>query len=306
MTRSSGAGAHRVRTSTLLLLLLGSLWTCLRLAVRTADATRHLLRAHQTSGLHAGDLADVVTVAMLAVGAATALWYAVTALAGLAVRRLPPTAGVRLRAERMMRRWGAPVLRRALSTTAVAGLGVALTVTSSGAVEREDVPADLGWGAPAAAELVPAPPPTPTMSPPSPPAVTVPTAEPPTRAATTPRGPVTTVTGAGPTSGPTTTTTAASPPGTTAPQPTTGPPTAPGHLRPASVPAAPGLATAHEVRPGESLWSIAATHLPAGTTAAEIAAEWPRWYETNRVLLGADPDLIHPGQLLRAPIEEES
>lgn len=56
-----------------------------------------------------------------------------------------------------------------------------------------------------------------------------------------------------------------------------------------------------EVRRGDSLWSIAATHLGAGATDAEIAGEWPRWYEANRATIGADPDHIEPGQLLVAP-----
>lgn len=56
-----------------------------------------------------------------------------------------------------------------------------------------------------------------------------------------------------------------------------------------------------EVRRGDSLWSIAATHLGAGATDAEIAREWPRWYEANRATIGADPDHIEPGQLLVAP-----
>ena len=55
------------------------------------------------------------------------------------------------------------------------------------------------------------------------------------------------------------------------------------------------------VRPGDSLWAIAARALPGDQRAAEIAAEWPRWYAANRAVIGNDPDLIHPGQRLRAP-----
>lgn len=55
------------------------------------------------------------------------------------------------------------------------------------------------------------------------------------------------------------------------------------------------------VRRGDSLWSIAARHLGPGTSDAEIAWEWPRWYAANRAVVGDDPDLLVPGQLLRPP-----
>lgn len=55
------------------------------------------------------------------------------------------------------------------------------------------------------------------------------------------------------------------------------------------------------VRRGDSLWDIAARHLGPGATAAEVAAEWPRWHAANRGVVGADPDLICPGQRLSPP-----
>lgn len=63
----------------------------------------------------------------------------------------------------------------------------------------------------------------------------------------------------------------------------------------------PAAQAVHEVQPGESLWSIAAAHLDDRATDAEIAAAWPQWYEANHALIGADPDLIHPGLELDAP-----
>lgn len=57
------------------------------------------------------------------------------------------------------------------------------------------------------------------------------------------------------------------------------------------------------VRPGDSLWSIAAAHLPAGASAADVAAEWPRWWDANRAVVGTDPDLVHPGQVLVPPAD---
>lgn len=57
----------------------------------------------------------------------------------------------------------------------------------------------------------------------------------------------------------------------------------------------------HVVARGESLWSIAATHLGPGTTDREVAAAWPRWYEANRAAVGDDPDHITPGLVLAPP-----
>jgi len=49
------------------------------------------------------------------------------------------------------------------------------------------------------------------------------------------------------------------------------------------------------VAPGDSLWSIAVERLGSG-------AAWQRLYAVNRAVVGADPDLIHPGQRLRLPV----
>ncbi len=52
---------------------------------------------------------------------------------------------------------------------------------------------------------------------------------------------------------------------------------------------------------GDSLWSIAARHLPAGSTDGQVAEAVERWYATNAHVVGADPDLVRPGQVLVAP-----
>lgn len=54
------------------------------------------------------------------------------------------------------------------------------------------------------------------------------------------------------------------------------------------------------VKPGDTLWSIAADDLGPNTTEAQIAELWPRWYRVNAEII-SDPDLIHPGQELTAP-----
>ena len=60
------------------------------------------------------------------------------------------------------------------------------------------------------------------------------------------------------------------------------------------------------VRRGDSLWAITARHLGAGATDAAIAAEWPRWHAANRRVIGNDPDLLLPGQRLRAPAPDNT
>ncbi|HYN74665.1 MAG TPA: LysM domain-containing protein [Candidatus Limnocylindria bacterium] len=57
----------------------------------------------------------------------------------------------------------------------------------------------------------------------------------------------------------------------------------------------------YRVAAGDSLWSIAARHLPPGADASAVARAWPRWWHANRDVIGADPGLIRPGQELRRP-----
>lgn len=55
------------------------------------------------------------------------------------------------------------------------------------------------------------------------------------------------------------------------------------------------------VHAGDSLWRIASRHLGPEATASQVAAEWPRWYAANREVIGDDPHLLLPGQVLTAP-----
>ena len=55
------------------------------------------------------------------------------------------------------------------------------------------------------------------------------------------------------------------------------------------------------VRRGDTLWALAAAELPPRAGAAEITDRWRLIYRRNRGVIGADPDLIRPGQLLRLP-----
>ena len=61
-----------------------------------------------------------------------------------------------------------------------------------------------------------------------------------------------------------------------------------------------------EVRPGDTLWAIAAADLAArqatsSPALADVAAYWPRVYALNRAVIGPDPAVIEPGQRLRLP-----
>ncbi|MFC5677775.1 LysM peptidoglycan-binding domain-containing protein [Aeromicrobium endophyticum] len=71
---------------------------------------------------------------------------------------------------------------------------------------------------------------------------------------------------------------------------------------PASAPLA-GRDTADHVRvrPGDTLWAIARRSLPPGATTAEIASATATWHRTNREVIGDDPDLVVPDQLLAPP-----
>ncbi|HWV78235.1 MAG TPA: LysM domain-containing protein [Isoptericola sp.] len=57
----------------------------------------------------------------------------------------------------------------------------------------------------------------------------------------------------------------------------------------------------HVVLRGDTLWDIAARSLGGSPTDAEILREVTRWHAENRDVIGADPDLLLPGQILRAP-----
>ena len=56
--------------------------------------------------------------------------------------------------------------------------------------------------------------------------------------------------------------------------------------------------TPHCVRAGDTLWGLAAAELPADAPANVIAATWQQIYQQNRAVIGADPGLLLPGQLL--------
>ena len=97
---------------------------------------------------------------------------------------------------------------------------------------------------------------------------------------------------------------------------TAGPPGAPLPTSPAAASAGPTHESAGQARSsaearqragavvvaaGDSLWLIAARRLGPGASPADVAAETHRWYAANVAVIGANPDLLRPGQVLAAP-----
>lgn len=82
-------------------------------------------------------------------------------------------------------------------------------------------------------------------------------------------------------------------------------PAAPPAVAPPSVPAEAAPHQTVVVRPGDTLWALAAQELAVRSDAAprdaEVAQRWPAWWSANRDAVGDDPHHITPGQHLTAP-----
>lgn len=70
--------------------------------------------------------------------------------------------------------------------------------------------------------------------------------------------------------------------------------------RAAEKPASPSQRTVVVSR-GDSLWSIAARQLGPMASDVDISLHWPKWYAANRQVIGDDPGLLIPGQILQPP-----
>ena len=58
------------------------------------------------------------------------------------------------------------------------------------------------------------------------------------------------------------------------------------------------------VRPGDTLWALAEHDLPVPSTDRQVTARWHDVYRRNRGVIGPDPDLILPGQVLKFTKEQ--
>jgi len=59
------------------------------------------------------------------------------------------------------------------------------------------------------------------------------------------------------------------------------------------------------VRTGDTLWALAEHRMPAGSTDRQVTAAWRDLYRRNRDVIGPDPDLLLPGQVLRLTKEKK-
>jgi len=59
------------------------------------------------------------------------------------------------------------------------------------------------------------------------------------------------------------------------------------------------------VRPGDTLWDLAAADLGPGADPAAVDERWREIYAHNRAVIGPDPDLIQPAQRLRLPAHHD-
>lgn len=232
-------------------------------------------------------LGDAVGLGVLALGAAVAAWFALTGCGVLLCLALRAAGRRWTRGEAAVRTAGAPLVRRLVGVAASAALGTSLAF--SGAIAAPgDVPDDLGWAPPTAA---PATTPNSSNQDSSSPGSSNPDGWTPVlaeRAATV--DPVVTVE-----------------PVVTEPAVTVEPAVSEVAVRDPTGPSAAattGGTPTHVVRPGESLWSIAAQALASAgrdASAPSVAAAWPAWYRANEAVIGSDPDLIRPGQVLSTP-----
>ena len=235
---------------------------------RTAHSAAEQLATVPPQSWGLSELSDAVVAGTCACGTLGALWHVVSALVALmalAGEKGPdPHGGTSTLAARVLATWGAPAVRRITASA----LLVSLSSAPALATQETGGGDDLGW--------------RPTSSAPSSPSSQSSTPSPPEQS------PSSASTGSGD-SEDASQSADSTPPGSQTPQPPTGPD------------APPSSSPTHTVTPGESLWSITAHLLPAGSSPARIAQAWPALYRANSEEIGADPSLIRPGAVLSVP-----
>ena len=237
---------------------------------RTAHSAAEQLATVPPQSWGQSELSDAVVAGTCACGTLGALWHVVSALVALmalAGEKGPDPhglGGTSTLAARVLATWGAPAVRRITASA----LLVSLSSAPALATQETGGGDDLGW--------------RPTSSAPSSPSSQSSTPSPPEQS------PSSASTGSGD-SEDASQSADSTPPGSQTPQPPTGPD------------APPSSSPTHTVTPGESLWSITAHLLPAGSSPARIAQAWPALYRANSEEIGTDPALIRPGAVLSVP-----
>ena len=237
---------------------------------RTAHSAAEQLATVPPQSWGLSELSDAVVAGTCACGTLGALWHVVSALVALmalAGEKGPDPhglGGTSTLAARVLATWGAPAVRRITASA----LLVSLSSAPALATQETGGGDDLGW--------------RPTSSAPSSPSSQSSTPSPPEQS------PSSASTGSGD-SEDASQSADSTPPGSQTPQPPTSPD------------APPSSSPTHTVTPGESLWSITAHLLPAGSSPARIAQAWPALYRANSEEIGADPALIRPGAVLSVP-----
>ena len=251
-------------------------------------------------------LADPQQAIVLAAGCLAMLfaaWLFVLTSLVLSVAADPSGRAVRRAVDWLTPRFARGLVRAALCTSAVAGTAVAVGPAAP-ALAAGSPGAHVAAAAPSLSPVPPplvAAPPLPTLLElDRPGAVAAPVhidASPPRPQ---PRRP-----------GPSTSATATELPVTASPSETAQPtypaqptrPAQPTHpAQPSSpVPAAHPPEPTHTVRPGDTLWGLAAAELPAASSPGLITRAWQHWYEINRATIGGDPDLLLVGERLVIP-----
>lgn len=237
---------------------------------RTAHSAAEQLATVPPQSWGLSELSDAVVAGTCACGTLGALWHVVSALVALmalAGEKGPGPhglGGTSTLAARVLATWGAPAVRRITASA----LLVSLSSAPALATQETGGGDDLGWRPTSSAPFSPSS----QSSTPSPPE----------------QSPSSASTGSGD-SEDASQSADSTPPGSQTPQPATGPD------------APPSSSPTHTVTPGESLWSITAHLLPAGSSPARIAQAWPALYRANSEEIGADPSLIRPGAVLSVP-----
>lgn len=108
-----------------------------------------------------------------------------------------------------------------------------------------------------------------------------------------------------PVTAPTATTSAPVAPATTSAAPPAVTSSAPAQAA-APAPSPPAAATptarAVTVQAGDTMWSLTASWLGPDATNAQIVAAWPTYYAQNRSVIGPDPSLLRPGEVLQVTV----